>query len=223
MTYTIDFLFLFEYWEVLLQGLITSLQVTGLCLLLGLALGFLVSLMRVSSNKLIYSVSTVYVEFFRGTPVLIQLFWIFFCLPLILNTEISNFSSAVIALTLYMGAISSETFRASLLSIDKDQSDACVALGLDSLTKIIYVILPQAVLRAVPTLLSNTVSLFKESALVSAVGMSDLMYIGQNISSVTAKPVEMLTAVAFIYFIIAFPLTRCVSLLEGKLIHKIAI
>lgn len=223
MTYTVDFLFLFEYWEVLLEGLAASLQVTGLCLLLGLALGFLVSLMRVSSNKLIYSVSTVYVEFFRGTPVLIQLFWIFFCLPLILGTEISNFSSAVIALTLYMGAISSETFRASLLSIDKDQSDACIALGLDSLTKIMHVILPQAILRAVPTLLSNTVSLFKESALVSAVGMSDLMYIGQNISSVTAKPVEMLTAVAFIYFIIAFPLTRCVSLLEGKLIHKIAI
>ncbi|MEH6576554.1 MAG: amino acid ABC transporter permease [Amphritea sp.] len=223
MTYTIDFLFLLEYWDALLGGLITSLQVTGLCLLLGLGLGFLVSLMRISNNKLIFAASTVYVELFRGTPVLIQLFWIFFCLPLILGTEISNFTSAVIALTLYMGAISSETFRASLLSIDNDQSDACVALGLGPLTKIMYVILPQAVLRAVPTLLSNTVSLFKESALVSAVGMADLMYIGQNISSVTAKPVEMLTAVAFIYFIIAFPLTRSVSMLERKLIHKIAI
>lgn len=223
MSYTIDFLFLLEYREALLDGLIASLQVTGLCLVLGLGLGFLVSLMRVSNNKLIFGISTVYVEFFRGTPVLIQLFWIFFCLPLILGTEISNFASAVIALTLYMGAISSETFRASLRAIDKDQSDACVALGLGPVTKTLYVVLPQAVLRAVPTLLSNTVSLFKESALVSAVGMSDLMYIGQNISSVTAKPVEMLTAVALIYFIIAFPLTRSVSLLERKLIVKIAL
>lgn len=223
MNYEIDFFFLVGYWESLLDGLLASLGITGLCLILGLCLGFFISLMRISNNKFVYIISTAYVEFFRGTPVLIQLFWIFFCLPLILGTEISNFTSAVIALTLYMGAISSETFRASLNSIDKDQSDACIALGLGFWVKTVYVTLPQAILRAVPTLLSNSVSLFKESALVSAVGMSDLMYIGQNISSVTAKPVEMLTAIAIIYFIIAFPLTRAVTVVERKLIHKIAI
>lgn len=223
MTYHVDFLFLLDYWEPLLQGLMTTLSITGICLLLGLLIGFVVSLMRVSDNKFIYGVSSVYVNFFRGTPVLIQLFWIFFCLPLILGTEISNFASAVIALSLYMGAIVSETFRSSLKSIDTEQMDACVALGINGLIRVVYIILPQAVLRAVPTLLSNTVSLFKESALVSAVGMSDLMFIGQNISSTEVKPVEMLTAVAVIYFLIAFPLTRSVSVLERKIIHKIAV
>ncbi|TPE49468.1 amino acid ABC transporter permease [Maribrevibacterium harenarium] len=223
MSYTVDFLFLANYWDALLNGLMTTLGITGLCLVLGLGLGFVVALMRLSQNVVVRSVSTVYVEFFRGTPVLIQLFWIFFCLPLVLGIEIGNFMSAVIALTLYMGAIVSETFRSSLRAIEKDQMDACVALGIGGFTKVIYVILPQAILRAIPTLLSNSVSLFKESALVSAVGMSDLMYIGQNISSITFKPVEMLTAVAVIYFLIAFPLTRSVSLLERKLIHKISL
>ena len=223
MSYNVNFLFLLDYWDALLEGLMTTLGITGLCLILGLGLGFIVALLRLSSNPVVKAVTTLYVEFFRGTPVLIQLFWIFFCLPLILGFEISNFVSAVIALTLYMGAIVSETFRSSLRAIEKDQMDACVALGIGGFTKIFYVILPQAILRAIPTLLSNSVSLFKESALVSAVGMSDLMYIGQNISSLTFKPVEMLTAVAVIYFLIAFPLTRSVSWVERKLIHKIAL
>ena len=151
---------------------------------------------------------------------LIQLFWVFFCLPLILGVELSNFTSATIALTLYMGAITSETFRASLRSVGREQLDACVALGLPRRAQILNVIMPQAVLRAAPTLLSNAISLFKESALVSAVGMADLMFIGQNISNNTARPIEVLTAVAAIYFIIAFPLTRVVTLLEQKLLKK---
>ncbi len=221
MTADLDFSVVFGYWDALLLGLATTLEFTLICVILGTLLGFLLSLMRTSENKLIYAISTVYVEFFRGTPVLIQLFWIFFCLPLVLNTEISNFASAVIALTLYMGAITSETFRSSLKSISSDQLDACVALGLPGIVKITYVIFPQAVLRAVPTLLSNTVSLFKESALVSAVGMSDLMFIGQNISNVTARPVEVLTTVAIIYFAIGFPVTRAVTRVEQRLLSRI--
>lgn len=85
------------------------------------------------------------------------------------------------------------------------------------------VILPQAVLRAIPTLLSNCVSLFKESALVSAVGMADLMFVSQNISNNTARPVEVLTVVALIYFVIAFPITRAVTLVEGSILKKLAI
>ncbi|WP_211331228.1 ABC transporter permease subunit [Paracoccus pantotrophus] len=117
-------------------------------------------------------------------------------------------------------AITSETFRASLRSVGREQMDACVALGLPRAAQIVNVILPQAVLRAVPTLLSNAVSLFKESALVSAVGMADLMFIGQNISNNTARPVEVLTVVAAIYFVIAFPLTRAVTVVEQKLLRK---
>ncbi|MFC0201829.1 amino acid ABC transporter permease [Paracoccus rhizosphaerae] len=220
MDMTLDFSILGRFVDAFALGLWTTIKLTLLCIVLGTTLGFVVGLLRSGTNTVIRAVLGFYVELFRGTPVLIQLFWIFFCLPLILGVELSNFVSATIALTLYMGAITSETFRASLRSVGREQLDACVALGLPRRAQVMNVIMPQAVLRAAPTLLSNAISLFKESALVSAVGMADLMFIGQNISNNTARPVEVLTAVAAIYFVIAFPLTRVVTLLEQKLLRK---
>ncbi|APG87588.1 amino acid ABC transporter permease [Sinorhizobium americanum] len=219
----LDFSIILRFQEALLLGLWMTIKLTLICIVLGCSLGFFIGLARTSRSALLRAVSSVYVEFFRGTPVLVQLFWIFFCLPLILGVELSNLTSGVIALTLYMGAITSETFRASLKSIGPEQLDACVALGLPRRVQVTNVILPQAVLRAVPTLLSNCVSLFKESALVSAVGMADLMFVGQNISNNTARPIEVLTVVALIYFLIAFPLTRAVTLVERRVLTKLAI
>ena len=220
---SLDFSVLLRFQEALALGLWTTIKLTLICIVLGCSLGFLVGLARTAPSVIVRGIASVYVEFFRGTPVLIQLFWIFFCLPLILGVELSNLASGVIALTLYMGAITSETFRASLKSVGREQMDACIALGLPRRVQVTNVILPQAVLRAVPTLLSNCVSLFKESALVSAVGMADLMFVGQNISNNTARPVEVLTIVALIYFAIAFPLTRAVTLVEGRILKKLAI
>lgn len=220
---SLDFSVLLRFQEALALGLWTTVKLTLICIVLGCSLGFLVGLARTAPNAIVRGIASVYVEFFRGTPVLIQLFWIFFCLPLILGIELSNLASGVIALTLYMGAITSETFRASLKSVGREQMDACIALGLPRRVQVTNVILPQAVLRAIPTLLSNCVSLFKESALVSAVGMADLMFVGQNISNNTARPVEVLTIVALIYFAIAFPLTRAVTLVEGRILKKLAI
>ncbi|MCW0001993.1 amino acid ABC transporter permease [Pararhizobium sp. YC-54] len=219
----LDFSILSKFQYALLLGLWTTLKLTVICIVLGCALGFAVGLARTSRNIVLRALSSAYVEFFRGTPVLVQLFWIFFCLPLMLGVELSNFTSGVVALTLYMGAITSETFRASLKSIGPEQFDACVALGLPRNVQVVNVVLPQAVLRAIPTLLSNCVSLFKESALVSAVGMADLMFVGQNISNNTARPVEVLSVVALIYFVIAFPLTRAVSVIEARILGKLAI
>jgi polar amino acid transport system permease protein len=220
LTYHFSFAFILDYWSALLRGLATTLELTAICLVLGIALGFLLSLLRTSENRISFTVSLLYVEIFRGTPVLIQIFWIFFCLPLVLHLDIGNFVSAIIALTLYMGAVTCETFRASMKTIPREHYDACVALGLSRLAKVTRVILPQTLLRAVPTLLSNSVTLLKESALVSAVGMSDLLYVGQNIATRTFHPVEILTTVAFIYFAIAFPITRAVTVIEQRLLNK---
>ncbi|KAB0679133.1 amino acid ABC transporter permease [Aureimonas leprariae] len=219
----LDFSIVLRFQHALLLGLLTTLELTAICIVLGCAWGFLIALARTSGSRVLRAAASVYVEFFRGTPVLIQLFWIFFCLPLILGFELSNFTCGVTALTLYMGAITSETFRASLKTVGREQFDACVALGLSPWTRVTSVVLPQAVLRAVPTLLSNCVSLFKESALVSAVGMADLMFIGQNISNNTARPVEVLTIVAAIYFAIAFPLTRLVTVVERRILRRLAV
>lgn len=217
-----DFSIVLRFADALAYGLWLTLRLTLICLALGGVLGFLLALARRSKSRLLAGAATVYVEFFRGTPVLIQLFWIFFCLPILLGVELSSFASGVIALTLYTGAITSETFRSSLAMVGREQADACVALGLPRRVQVISVILPQALLRAAPTLLSNAISLFKESSLVSAVGMADLMFVGQNISNNTARPVEVLTVVALIYFAVAFPLTRLVSVIEARILRKLA-
>ncbi|ATU95099.1 amino acid ABC transporter permease [Phyllobacterium zundukense] len=220
---TLNFAAVLKFQDALLLGLWTTLKLTLICILLGCVLGFLLALARTSKSAILRGVSSVYVEFFRGTPVLVQLFWVFFCLPLLLGVELSNMASGIIALSLYMGAISSESFRASLKSVGREQIDACVALGLSPWVRTTSVVLPQAVLRAAPTLLSNCVSLFKESALVSAVGMADLMFVGQNISNNTARPIEVLTVVALIYFVIAFPLTRAVTVIEQRILKRLAV
>jgi len=219
----LNFSFVLGYTNVLLAGLLTSIQFVSVAIVLGLSLGFVLSLMRSFGGTILGMIATVFVEVFRGTPVLVLLFWFFFCLPVFFGTDLGGFASAVLALSLYFAAITSETFRSSLKSIEPAQLDACVALGLGAGTRIFRVILPQAVLRAIPNLSSNVVSLFKESALVSAVGLADLMYVGQNIANKEARPIEILTVVALIYFACAFPLTRIAAVIEKKLLKVIKV
>jgi polar amino acid transport system permease protein len=140
----------------------------------------------------------------------------------VFGVSIAPYVTVFISLTLYMIAITSETFRGSLKSIAGEQHDACVALGLSPRVKVLYVIFPQGLLRATPPLLSNIVSLFKESALISSVGIADLMFVGQNISTNTARPVEFLTAIGLIYFFVAFPLTRLVGVVETRVLKRYA-
>lgn len=218
----LDFSTVLPYWLVLLKGLALTLAFTGGCAVIGSLAGFVVSLLRASPSRWLKVPITLYVEFFRGTPLLIQLFWVFFCFPVVFRLPIPPYLSVVIALTLYMAAITSETFRGALKSISSEQHDACIALSLSPRAKILYVIFPQALLRAIPPLLSNIVSLFKESALISSVGVADLMFVGQNISNSTARPVEFLTTVAIIYFLVAFPLTRLVGVVETRLLRRFA-
>ncbi|KFF50338.1 amino acid ABC transporter permease [Gammaproteobacteria bacterium MFB021] len=218
----IDFSIVFSYWPVLLKGLAITLLFTLTSALLGSLLGFILSMLKMSPIRPIKMTVSLYVEFFRGTPLLIQLFWIYFCLPLVLGVSIPAYVSVMLSLTLFMGAITCETFRGAQKSIASEQHDACVALGLTPMAKIVYIVFPQTLLRATPPLLSNVVSLFKESALISSVGVADLMFVGQNISNSTARPVEFLTAAAVIYFLVAFPLTRLVGVVESRVLRRYA-
>ncbi|HBO3621792.1 amino acid ABC transporter permease [Pseudomonas aeruginosa] len=218
----LDFTLVFAYWHVLLKGLGLTLAFTLGCALLGSLAGFGLALLRNVRSRLLKVPAILFVEFFRGTPLLIQLFWVFFCFPVVFGLDIPPYVSVAISLTLFMTAITSETFRGALKSIAAEQHDACVALGLTTRVKVFYVVFPQALLRAVPPLLSNLVSLFKESALISSVGVADLMFVGQNISNSTARPVEFLSAVAVIYFLVAFPLTRLVGVVEARMLRRFA-
>ena len=188
--------------------------------MLGSLLGFVLSLMRVGRSRALRIVSTAYVEFFRGTPVLVQLFWIFFCLPIVLHVD-----SAIRVLGDRAHPVHGRDRLGELpLGAARDpkgphrRRHGARAFAHQRAR---YIVFPQAIRLAIPTLLSNSVSLFKESSLVSAVGMSDLMYVGQNVSNISARPIELLTTVAFLYFAIAFPLTRAVSHLESRMLRTV--
>ncbi|TKI06993.1 amino acid ABC transporter permease [Martelella alba] len=213
--------FIFAYKSAILMGLAHTLYYTAISLVAGLVLGFIVSIVRYSGNVALGLIARAYVEVFRGTPMLIQLFWFFFCLPALLGVDLGNQTATILTMTLYMGAISSESFRAALNSVGSEQRDACISLGMPLRVMLPYVFLPQMLMRSVPTLLSNSVTLFKESALISAVGMTDLMYQGQMIADSTARPVEILTTIALIYFFIAFTITRIVTLYEQAFLRKL--
>ncbi|EJT06231.1 amino acid ABC transporter permease [Rhizobium sp. CCGE 510] len=217
-----DITFVAKYWQTLLVGLGLTLQFTAICILSGTLLGLVLALMSRSPNAFVRTFVRMYVELIRGVPVLILLFWIFFCLPVVTGLEIGNFLSSTLALTLFMGAATCESFRAALKSIPHEQYDACTALGLTNKSRILDVVIPLMVMRAIPNLLSNTVALFKESSLASAVGTVELMYIGQNIANSTARPIEVLTVVGILYFIVGFLLTRLVSLAETRVLSRLA-
>lgn len=212
-----DFSVVWKFRDALAWGLAMSVVLSVICSLAGTFLGFWIALAQQSSLRTVRWASALYVEVLRGAPTLITLFWVFFCLPIILGIEIKAFWSSIIALTLYMAAITAESFRSALKSIGQDQYDACNALGLSAVTRTFYVVAPQALIRAIPNILSNTISLFKESTLVSAVGMVELMYTAQTISNITARPIEILTAVALIYFVVGYVLSQCVSALEWRI------
>lgn len=219
----LDFSIVLKYSDALLKGLILTLELTIVCGLASVFFGFLIGIGRKANVQPIRWICSLYVEVLRGTPVLITLFWVFFCFPIIFGVEFGPVMSSVIALTLYTSAITSESFRSALASIGQDQHDACKALGLSQYAKMVYVVAPQTVVRAIPNLMSNLVSLFKESALVSAVGVVELMYTAQNISNVTARPVEVLTTAALVYFVIGWSLTRLVNAAETRLLVKMAV
>lgn len=221
MTYTFDFSMLWKFLPVIGSGLLVTLQVAFAAILVGAVVGFFLAYIRNYGPLALAAIATTVVEFLRGVPVLIQLFWVFFCFPVIFGIETSPFFAAFFALMMYMAAICSESFRSAFATIEKEQWDASVALGIPGRVMMLYVILPQSLLRAAPTLLSNAVSVFKESAIVSAVGMVDMMFVGRNVSSATGHPIEVLTLIAVIYFIIAFPLTQAVSVVEARILHRL--
>jgi len=202
---------------VLVRGLQLTLSITLVVIILGFLLGILVAAARLARNPLISKPVALYIEFFRGTPALVQLVWIYYCLPIILGIELPGFASIIIALTLNVGAFYGEAIRAGIQAVPRDQVEAADILGLSYPDKMRFVVLPQAFRVIIPVALSLSVSLFKDTSLVSTIGVADLMYQARVLSTETYRPMEILTVAALIYFVIAFPCTVATRMLELRL------
>ncbi|WP_419787801.1 amino acid ABC transporter permease [Pseudodesulfovibrio sp.] len=199
----------------LLQGLGITLEITAISMVLMLVLGLGTALMRMSRSIVAIGVARVYMELIRNTPLLIQLFFLYFVAGPILG--LSGFWAAVIALSMFEGAYASEIFRAGITSIDRGQWEAARSLGMPPSVMYRKIILPQAIRRVLPPITSQAVSLVKDSALVSTVAILDLTQRGRMIDAETFLTFEIWFTVAAIYLVVTLSLSSVARILEKRL------
>jgi len=198
----------------LLDGMMMTLQISGISLVLTFTVGLATALFRLSSSFAAQMLARFYLETSRNTPLLIQLFFIYFVLGPVLG--LGRFFSAVLALSLFEGAYASEIFRAGIVSIHRGQWEASYSLGLSGWDTYRYVILPQAVRRLLPPLTSQAISLIKDSALVSTIAIYDLTMQAQAIISETFLTFELWFTVALMYLAVTIALSMLVSFMERR-------
>jgi len=199
----------------LMEGLGVTFKITGLSLILAMSFGLVAALFRLSGSFSAAALARIYMEVTRNTPLLVQLFFIYFVVGPVLG--ISRFFSAVLALSLFEGAYASEIFRAGIVSIHRGQWEAAYSLGLSTYRTYRHIILPQAVRRILPPLTSQAISLIKDSALVSTIAVYDLTMRGQEIIADTYLAFEIWFTVAGIYLIITVTLSLLVGFMERRL------
>jgi polar amino acid transport system permease protein len=189
----------------LLEGLWMTVSLTILCMVAGLLLGLFVALARLSSWPIITTPAYAYTELFRTTPLLVQIIWVFYVLPLLTGITLTPFYSGLVALGLNVAAFMSEIYRAGILSVSKGQTDAGLALGMTKFQVMQRIILPQAVTRMIPPMATMWVGLFKDTSVLSAIGVTELMFQARHIATETYRPLEIFTITALIYFVLTYP------------------
>ena len=224
MGYNWDFHMIFagyEWWW--LKGLVVTIAYATATVAGGLLIGVVCGTGLLLNRWWLRAPIHVYVEVFRCTPVLVQIVWFFFALPILLNTvvpggglELPGWLAAGIGLTLYMGCFATEIFRAGIISIDKGQWQAARAIGMTYAEMMWHIILPQAIRRMVPPFVNQSVIQFKNTALLYVVAVPDMMYTGYLVVADTYRPLEVYTSVAIAYFIILYPLTQWGKRLEAR-------
>ncbi|MCC8430458.1 amino acid ABC transporter permease [Reyranella aquatilis] len=212
-----DFASVFDNTDALLVGAVGTLRIFAICLVLGLSLGLIVGLGRYSRNRLLHIPATIFVEFFRNTPVLVQILWFYFALPILLPFQISPLAAASLGISLNSAAFSAEIYRGGIQSIETGQWDGARALGMRWGQAMRRIILPQALKRMLPALTNRAIEIFKMSTLASAVAYVELLQQGKLIASLNYNPIEAYTAVAVIFFVFLWPLVQFSYFLERRL------
>ncbi len=203
----------FDY---LLIGALMTLKITAVSVLMGLVIGTFVGMGRLSKSRAFSWPASVYVEFLRGTPLLVQIFLIYYGLPS-LGLNLKAFPAAVIALGINSGAYVAEIVRAGIQSVPKGQYEAARSLGMTHGQAMRYIILPQAFRNILPALGNEFIALLKDSSLVSVIGITELMKSGQIVISRTFASFSIYGGVALIYFGMTFTLSRIVRYVEKRL------
>ena len=213
----LDFSPVWAGWTDILHGALVTVEVTAVALMLGCVLGLLVGIGRLNPRRrFIYGICTVYVTFIRGTPLLVQLFLLFFGLPQF-DILLPAFVCGVLGLGVYSGAYVSEIVRGAIQSVDRGQMEAARSIGMSSAQSMRAIILPQAVVRMIPPLGNEFIALIKNSALVSLLTIHDLMHEGQKIISVSYRSLEVYLAIALVYLVLTSAASYLLHSLERNI------
>jgi polar amino acid transport system permease protein len=201
----------------LLSGVVMTLYVTLAALSIGVVAGLIVGIARMSTRRWLKGPALGYVEVFRNTPALVQLIWVYYCLPLFTGVNLSATVSCIVALALNGSAYLAEIFRGGIQAVDRGQVEAARALGMSYPKTMRKVVLPQAFRRMIPPMVNETVALLKFSSLVSILGVADLTYQAQVLSTTTFRPLEIFTGIAVVYFTLCTSLSYVAARLERRL------
>ena len=211
-----DFSLIWNSLPLLLAGAGVTIEITAIAVGLGFVFGLITSVCRLSGVKILNILAVCYVNIIRGTPLLVQIFLIYFALPMIIGERINPFVAAVAACSVNSGAYVAEIFRAGIQSVDKGQMEAGRSLGLSWMQTMRYIILPQAFKHGIPPLGNEFISMTKETSLVSVIGFEELTRRGQLIIAKTYGSFEIWLTVAFIYLVMTFTIAQLVSYLERR-------
>lgn len=198
------------------HGALITIALTVLTMLFATPLGILIAVMRESRFKIVALIATCYVELLRNLPIILVVYWAFYVLPMMSGLAFSPFLTGLVALVANNAAYNSETFRSGIRSIRKGQTEAGLALGMSEWTAFRKIVLPQASRRVLPVLATTWVTLFKDTSLVSVIAVGDLAHTALQIRSQTFRVIELLTAMAAIYWLLGYPQAKIVDWIHRK-------
>jgi polar amino acid transport system permease protein len=199
-----------------LDGALLTIELTILTMLLSIPGGLILAFLRLSRWGAVRMTATAFVELFRSTPLILQIYWVYYVLPVFTGLLLPGLATALIGLVCNVSSYNSETFRAGIVSIRRGQWNAGLALGMSNMQVMWRIVLPQAALRVLPALASTWISLFKDTSLVSVIHVEDLSYVALKIRTETFVILEVLTAMAAIYWLLGYPQAKLVDWLHRR-------
>ncbi|HTP47646.1 MAG TPA: amino acid ABC transporter permease [Casimicrobiaceae bacterium] len=212
----LDWSVVWQHRDALLAGTATTIVLTVATMAIAVPCGMVVAILRLYAWKPVAALATAYVEFFRNLPLILVVYWAFYVLPILTGVGLSPLATGLSALALNVTAYNAETFRAGINSIRRGQLDAAMALGMGRAQALRRVVLPQAMRRILPVLASTWVSLFKDTSLVSVIAVAELAYVAMQIRAQTFRVLEMLTAMAVIYWLLGYPQAKLVDWIQRR-------
>ena len=206
--------------DFLMSGLQMTLFISATSLIFALIGGLILALFDLSRFAVLRGFSLTLGEIIRNTPILVQLLWVYYVLPIVFNIRVSSLAGILIGLSLYMAAFISEVYRAGIQAVPKGQREAAQVLGLTPAQSFVRIVLPQAIRMTLPPLASNFVQLIKFSSLGAVISVSEITRRGMELSSSTFRPLEIFTFIAVVYFFICWPLAMAIRIWEGRLARR---